>query len=203
MTKLFACALIWSVAASAQFGREGTWMTSGGNAQRSAWIRTDTKITKASVSSGFQLLWKIKLDQKESSSLTQPLIMDRYIGYQGFRSFALLGGADAVYAVDTDLNRVEWQNSTTSGGVASGQRTATSNCLAGTSASVALPTTVEFPAGLPGFGAFGRAGAAKSGVGEPYQGAVTLAATPPPRPLPARSAEPPLAFGLSIWPRKR
>ncbi len=174
----FGCAFLWAGLANAQFGREGTWMTIGGNAQRSAWVRTDGKITDTSVPSGFQLLWKIKLDQKESSALTQPLIMDRYIGYQGFRSFALMGGADAIYAVDTDLDRLEWKKPISS------QQGANSSCSSANIASVALPTTAEFPNGLSNFSFFGRGGAAKSGVGEPYQGAVTLAVTPVVRPFP-------------------
>src|SRR2546423_6982936 len=106
LVTLFASTFIWVDVANAQFGREGTWMTAGANAQRSSSVKTDAKITKTSILSGFQFLWKIKVDPKEPSSLTAPLIMDRYIGYQGFRSFALMGGADTVYAVDTDLDRI-------------------------------------------------------------------------------------------------
>lgn len=166
----FACAFIPVGVANAQFGREGVWMTDGGNAQRSSWVRTDAKITKSSIVSGFQFLWKVPLAPKEPNVLTEPLIMDRYIGYQGFRSLALMGGADSIYAVDTDLNRIEWQKHISTDAA----QNASSGCPAAASMNVTLPTTAEFPSGLPAFGAFGRRGPAKSGVGEPYRGAVTL-----------------------------
>jgi hypothetical protein len=138
---LVSCAFVCVNTANAQFGREGTWMTSGGNAQRSAWVRTDSKITNTSVLSGFQLLWKIKLDRK--GSLTEPLIMDRYIGYQGFRSFALMGGVDGIYAVDTDLNRIEWQKPLSS------EEKGNSNCSSGTIADVALHFDGSLPLKIP------------------------------------------------------
>ncbi len=174
----FLIAAFTAGVANAQFGREGTWMTTGGNVQRSSWVRTDAKITKASLPSGFQFLWKTKLGSRD---LTQPLIMDRYIGYQGFRSFAFMGSADGVYAVDTDLNRIEWQKRISS----PSEQTASSSCAVAMSANLTLPTTAEFPTSIPAFGGFGRGGAAKSGVGEPYEGAVTLKNVPPPRPIPA------------------
>lgn len=157
--------------ASAQFGREAVWMTAGSNAQRSSWVRADASIARDKIAGEFQFLWKVQLDKPGFGSPAEPILMERYIGYRGFRSLAFMGTmAGGVYAVDTDLNRIEWQQHVAAGK----QQQSSANCAASLGTSLTLPTTGEFPSGLAG-GGFGRGGAAKSGVGEPYQGAVTLA----------------------------
>src|SRR5579863_323874 len=109
-----AGALALAGAAHAQFGRGGAeWTTSGGDAQRSSWIRTDGKISRESVQKpGFQFLWKVKFanDPRELNSLTSASLLNSYIGYRGFRSYSFTGGSsNSVFAVDTDLGRLEWQ----------------------------------------------------------------------------------------------
>src|SRR5436190_12907287 len=107
----FGC-VIWVSAAAAQRGGQ-EWLTSGADAQRSSWIRTDSKISKESMQKpGFQFLWKVKLDNeaKQLNSLTQPVLLDRLIGYKGFKSLAFIGGSsDALYAIDYDLGRPYWK----------------------------------------------------------------------------------------------
>src|SRR5262245_65905495 len=90
-----------NVAAAQRGGQE--WVTSNADAQRSSWIRVDTKISKANMEAGaanargqqgkprFQFLWKVKLDNeaKQLNSLTQPVLLDRLIGYRGFKSLHL------------------------------------------------------------------------------------------------------------------
>ena len=62
-----ACVLAWTGRAGAAGGAD--WMTNG-DAQRSAWVRADAKISKESLSqdpkgkADFQLLWKLKLNNK-------------------------------------------------------------------------------------------------------------------------------------------
>ena len=53
-------------AMGAQVGRGTTeWLTAGGDAQRTFWIRTDPKISVASMSApGFELQWSTKLDNR-------------------------------------------------------------------------------------------------------------------------------------------
>src|SRR5580692_8456611 len=102
-----ACAFFWAAAARAQ-GRGGSdWMTAGGDAQRSSWIRTDPKISVNSLQKpGLQVAWRVKLNTEPSVAVT----LDRYIGYRGFRSLALVGSRSGdITALDTDLGRVEWQ----------------------------------------------------------------------------------------------
>jgi hypothetical protein len=68
-------------------------------------IRTDEKISKESLAKpGFESLWKVKLPD-DGKGLRDVALLDRCIGYRGFRSLAFLGGN--VAAIDTDLNRVE------------------------------------------------------------------------------------------------
>ena len=89
-------------------------MTDGADAQRSHWIPADTRISREGLEKpGFQFLWKLKLDNQavQLNSLTPAVLIDRYIGYRGFRSLALLAGSsNAIYAIDTDLSRLEWQH---------------------------------------------------------------------------------------------
>src|SRR5689334_8628734 len=87
-------AFVWTGALSGQFGRGGgDWMTVGGDAQRSSWVRTDAKISKASMQKpGFALVWKVKLknDPRGMAALSTPALLDRYIGYRGFRTLGFI-----------------------------------------------------------------------------------------------------------------
>src|SRR5215468_3482289 len=85
-------------AALAQRGGQ-EWLTSGADAQHSSWIRTDPKISAASMQKpGFKFLWKLKLENeaKQLNSLTEPVLLDRLIGYRGFESLAFVGGSSDV-----------------------------------------------------------------------------------------------------------
>ncbi|MCI0388537.1 MAG: PQQ-like beta-propeller repeat protein [Acidobacteria bacterium] len=206
----FACAVVWTVVAIAQ-GRGATdWMTSNGDAQRSSWIRTDTKISKDTIQKpGFKFLWKLKLNNepKQLNSLMPPSLLELLIGYRGFRALAFVGGSsDNIFAIDTDLGRMEWQKRFPSSAPA---QVGSLACPGGMTAHVTRPTIAFMPSltagGGGGFG--GRRSPARSAVGQPDQGAVTLAqvaAAPPPPPpsSPARPATPPPApAGSNIFGR--
>ena len=85
----------------------GEWTTAGGDAQRSAWVRTDLRLTKNAVQKGeLKFLWKMKLDNetRQLNSLTTPVLMDRLISHRGFKALAFVGSSsERVYAIDTDL----------------------------------------------------------------------------------------------------
>src|SRR4029453_10465732 len=104
------------------------------------------------------------------------------------RCLAFAGTAsDKIFALDTDLGRVEWQMQL-KGAPA---QVATATVRGGmTSALTRQTSTAFFPAGAAA-GGRGRGGPAKSGVGDPGQGAITLAAAP----APARGGPPPDAAG--------
>ena len=112
------CTLIAAGSAYAQRGG-GDWMTSGGDAQRSSWLRGDPKINVDSMSKpGFQFLWKVKPknETRQLNSLTPPALLDFYIGYRGFRALGFIGGSsDTVTAIDIDIARIEWEKNFSSG----------------------------------------------------------------------------------------
>src|SRR5262249_43894283 len=105
----------WTGDAKAQ--RSVDWVTGNGDAQRSAWVRADAKISKESLQDpkrkpSFQLLWKLKLDNKprQLNALAPPATLERLIGYRGFRMLGFVGGSsDAIFTIDTDLGRMEWE----------------------------------------------------------------------------------------------
>ena len=170
------CALLCAGAAFAQRGG-GDWATAGSDAQRSGWVRTDPKISPESMAKpGFAFLWKQKVasDAKQLNSLTEAVLMDRYIGYRGFRSLAhLAASGDKVVAFDTDLGRLEWEKTI---GTPSSQA-GTIACPGGLTTSLARPVGTAIPTvgGGGRGGGFGRGGPAKSAVGEPGEGAPILA----------------------------
>ncbi len=120
MPTLYRCGVIlsgcviFSSLAFSQFGRGGgTWNTAGADAQRTSWARTVARISATSMPK-FQFLWKVKVDNaaKDAWSLSSAVMVDSYIGYRGFRSYAFLSGAsNKTVALDTDLGRVEWLQS--------------------------------------------------------------------------------------------
>jgi len=152
-------------------------MTVGGDAQRSSWIRSDPRISvQALQKPGFGLAWKIKLNSEPIVSST----LDRFMGHRGIRSFAFVVGVSGdLTAIDSDLGRIEWQKRLPGGAMAR----ASVSCPGGMTVNVTRSTAAEFPVALTasaGRGG-GRGSPARSGVGQPGEGPVTLAA-------PARNA---------------
>ena len=170
------------VAAQAQ-----DWRTAGYDAQRSQWVRSDRKIAPDTVKSPeFQLLWKMQFENepRQMSAMTPPVLLDRLVGFRGFRALAFFGTSSGrIYAVDTDLARIEWERRIESGPISPD---ATIACPGGLTAGLARPTRAEFPP--PSFSGGGRRAPALSGVGQPAAGAITL--QPQDRPTP-RAAEDP------------
>jgi outer membrane protein assembly factor BamB len=165
----FGCVFLWMNSVLAQRGGQ-EWLTSNADAQRSSWIRTDAKISKESLEKGgFKFLWKVKLDNepRQLNSLTQPVLLDRLIGYKGFKSLAFVGGSsNAVYAIDYDLGRLYWKTQL-KGSASSTQQTFL--CPGGLTAAATRPTSLSPPA--PGRGGGGnRVNSARSLVGDPDQG---------------------------------
>lgn len=178
VTASMATALVCLGVAHAQFGRGAAeWSTSGGDAHRSSAVAADPKISVASLSKpGFALYWKMKLNNepRQLNALFAPTLMDRHIGIHGFRSFAFVtGSGDNIYAVDTDLGRIDWQKNL---GSKSAPADASLSCPGGMTTGTARSIGAAFPAAMAGGrGGGGRSAAAKSAVGEPGEGAVILA----------------------------
>jgi PQQ-like domain len=146
----FAAFVAASVVLQAQGRGGGAWTTVGGDAQRTASVRTDAKISLASMqSSGFQFLWKRKLD---SQPLTQPLLLPNIIAYKGFKALAFVGSASGtVYSIDYDLNRMFWE-----------QKLATSVAKVPACAS-GLPVLTKSTALVPAVGGRGNRGGGPGG----------------------------------------
>lgn len=188
---VLASAFVWMSDAQAQFGRSSDWMTSGYDAQRSSWARTDPKISMASMQKpGFAFLWKLKLNAaaRQLNSVTAPALLERLIGYRGFRALAFVStSSDKIYSIDYDLARIDWQLQLPSGPPQAGSLT----CPGGLTSAVTRPTFASFPPVAAGGGGLGgRGGPARSGVGEPDQGATTLRQAPAVRPAPPAAARP-------------
>ncbi len=151
------------------------WMTNNADAQRSSWVRSDAKINKESMAKpGFQFLWKLKLKNppRQLNSLTPPATLWRLIGYRGFRMLGFVAGSsDSLFTIDTDLGRMEWEKQLK---VTPPPGTGTLNCPGGMTTGVARPVLAAIPPPPSGAGS-GRQTPAKSAVGEPGQGGVTLA----------------------------
>lgn len=149
------------------------WRTAGYDAQRSQWVRSDRKIAADTVKSpDFELLWKMQFENepRQMSAMTPPVLLDRLVGFKGFRALAFFGTSSGrIYAVDTDLARIEWEKRIESGPIAAD---ATIACPGGLTAGLARPTRAEFPP--PTFSGGGRRAPASSGVGQPAAGAITL-----------------------------
>jgi hypothetical protein len=180
------------ISAGAQRGGQ-EWLTSNADAQRSSWMRTDTKISVDSMRKpGFQFLWRLKLDNesKQLNSLTQPVLVGNIIGYRGFKSMAILGGSsDTLFAIDDDLGRIYWKthfNSSTP------PQNSTPVCPGGLTAAATRPVTLTPIAPGRGGGGGNRVNAARALVGEPDQGFPDVFGRgPAPVAAPARGAAPP------------
>lgn len=202
---LIALALTMGLGSVAFGQRAGfDWLTESSDAQRSAWVRTDGKISPESMQrreplTGFQYLWKMKLNNTASqlNSLHPPATLDRLIGYRGFRMLGFVAGSsNRIFTIDTDLGRMEWERQLKA---APATAPGTLSCPGGMTTGIIRPLMAAIPPAPGGPVGRGRNTPAKSAVGEPGQGGVTLAnirpapagpppGVTPPRPNPANPA---------------
>ena len=157
----------------AQVGRGSTeWLTAGGDAQRTFWVRTDPKISPASVAQpGFELQWSRKLDNRlrGTNGLLHGVTAN---GVTLFVPMSIVAGSsNNVYALDNDTGYVVWQRKFDAALPA-----ATAQCPGGITAGPTRIVTLEPPpitlalAGIEAPGG-GRAGQSyRSVIGEPGQG---------------------------------
>jgi PQQ-like domain len=189
------CGFALAIVVRAQ-GR-GEWTTYGSDAQRTSWLRVDTRLTKDAVLRGeLKFLWKLKLDNeaRQLNSLTTPVIMDRLISHRGFKALAFVGGsAERIFAIDTDLARLYW---TTVINYSSIMPPANSSwaCPGGLMATATRPTSVTVST-IGAAGAAGRGGRSGSAVGEPGRGAAHLPPPPQGRAAAAPPSESPVGRG--------
>jgi outer membrane protein assembly factor BamB len=172
------------------------WTTSGFDAQRTGWIRSDPRISVKTMQSPgefgpFKFLWKLKLEHepKAATALTEPILLDRLIGFRGFKSIAFVGTAsETVHAVDIDFGVPLWKYHINYSASPPPVLAAPAPCSGGLTAAMSRPTAIVATASAGGGG--GGAGQSGGGVGLPGQGSRTLAvagrgrggAPPPPAP---------------------
>jgi hypothetical protein len=187
MTRWIHVAAIVATAAAASDwllhaqGRGSTeWTTSGLDAQRTAWLRSDARLTREAVQKGeFEFLWKATFpnENRQLNSLTEPIILDRLIGFRGFKALAFIGGsADRVFAIDTDLGVPYWTTHLNYSADTGGQPPSSWGCPGGLIATPSRRTSLVPPAGRGGGG--GRGARGGSAVGEPGRGAAVLSQAP-------------------------
>lgn len=176
-------AVLGAAALQAQ-GRGGSeWTTSSYDAQRTGWVKTDPRIsvqtmTRAGEFGTFKFLWKLKLefDPKAATTLTQPVLIDRIIGFRGFKSIAYVATqSETVHAIDYDFGTTLWKYHVNYTASPPPVTIGTSECPAGLSATLSRPTAIA-PSTIGGRGGGGRGGRSGGGVGEAGRGAVTLSA---------------------------
>ena len=151
-------------------GRGGgsQWLTAGGDAQRTWWIRSDAAISLQAMSKpGFELQWKTALDNKSrgENGLSQGVTAN---GVTLFVPMSVVtGSANNVYAIDNDTGYVVWQRHFDMPLPA-----ATAACPGGITAAATRIVAVAPPAppGPPRAGGAGQGGGNRGASG--YRGAV-------------------------------
>jgi PQQ enzyme repeat/PQQ-like domain len=89
----------------------GSWLTFGGDSQRSGWAKDETIISPDSVK-GLQLLWKLSFDNqpKELNALTPPVVINPVYTNHGADTYVVVAGSsDNLYVVDADTGKMVWQ----------------------------------------------------------------------------------------------
>lgn len=101
--------LLGSTIARAQ--ARGHWSLANGDPSHDKWQITETKISSTTVRSSFKLLWKIKLGNEASQSLSygEPLFIPSVISSRGFKDVVLWSDANSLYAVDYGLGTILWK----------------------------------------------------------------------------------------------
>jgi len=154
--------------AFAQVGRGGSqWPTAQADAQRTSWIRTDSKISVDALSKpGFELQWKVKLENQARG----PYGLSQGVSASGVTLFVpmsiVTGSSNNVFALDNDTGYVVWQRH-----LAGALPAVTSECPGGMTAAtriVKLDASATAGGGGINFGG-GNAGY-RSVIGEPGQG---------------------------------
>ena len=185
----------------AQVGRGGSqWLTALADAQRTSWVRTDDKISVASLSRpGFDVQWTTKLENRPRGVYG----LGPGVTAAGVTLFVpvslVTGSSNNVYAIDNDLGYVIWQRR-----FEATLPPATADCPGGISAGATRIVRLDgTPSSGPGFGGGRGAVGYRSLIGEPGEGVPVeprpaapgrggAAGPPPPAPPPGpgRGAQP-------------
>jgi hypothetical protein len=177
-----ACAAASAALMQAQGRGSAEWTTASLDAQRTGWLRSDARLTKEALEKHeLRFLWKAQFDNdtRQLNSLTEPIILDRLIGFRGFKALAFIGGsADRLFAIDTDLGKPYWTSHLNYSANTGGQPPSSWACPGGLMATPSRRTSLAPSAFGGGRGGGGRGGRSGSAVGEPGRGAAVLSEAP-------------------------
>src|SRR4051812_42657517 len=87
------------------------YLTEGGDAARSGWLRKEKGFTPTNVRST-RLVWKVKLDSapREMHNLVPPLIVEKAEMSGGAREVAVVAGvSNTLFAIDAANGAVLWE----------------------------------------------------------------------------------------------
>ncbi|MGH9370129.1 MAG: PQQ-binding-like beta-propeller repeat protein, partial [Vicinamibacterales bacterium] len=90
---------------------KASWLTDGGDPQRTAWQRNETIITKDSVRN-MKLAWKLELDNapRQMHNLLPPLVVSDVATKEGPREIAVVAGiSDNLYGIDVVSGTQIWK----------------------------------------------------------------------------------------------
>jgi outer membrane protein assembly factor BamB len=90
---------------------DADWLMDGGDAQRTGWQKSESRINKSSVHS-MRMLWKIQTGNQPRGlhSLMPVLVVGRLKTAQGVREVGVVSGiSDNLYAFDAQSGRILWQ----------------------------------------------------------------------------------------------
>jgi hypothetical protein len=152
----------------AQVGRGGSqWLTAMGDAQRTSWVRSDDKISVATMSApGFELQWRVKLANapRGMNALGSGVTAS---GVTLFVPMSIVtGSSNNVYAIDNDIGYVVWQRHFDAPLPA-----ITSSCPGGITSAATRIVPVDGSAIVgPAAANPGRGGGYRSVIGEPGEG---------------------------------
>lgn len=93
-----------------------SWLTFGGDAQRSGWAKDETAISPETAGK-IRLLWKLKLDNESKllNALTPPVAINPVYTNHGAETYVVVGGSsDNLFVVDSDTGKLVWSKHFTS-----------------------------------------------------------------------------------------
>jgi outer membrane protein assembly factor BamB len=99
------------VAPGAQAPRKASWLTDGGDPQRTSWQKNETILSPSSVKN-MKLLWTVQTDNqpRQMHNLFPPLIVPDVQTAQGPREIAVVAGiSDNIYGIDVEKGTQIWK----------------------------------------------------------------------------------------------
>ena len=163
-------ALVATVAAAGMVWSQGRgnpteWPTAHGDAQHTSWIRNDVSISPQTMTSGFELQWKTRLESpvRHGVSLGAGVVTS---GVNIFTPLSTIAApSNQIFAVDNDTGNLFWTRRF-EGPLAAG----TAACPGGISGALTRMVSLTPPAPGAGRGGGRGRGSYSSAVGEPGAG---------------------------------